>query len=59
MRSEHLPPGARVSDMFTGTELATVDDLHSFGGVELAPLHGMSLLVESHVEDLDTPGVSS
>ncbi|HEY9266485.1 MAG TPA: maltose alpha-D-glucosyltransferase, partial [Mycobacterium sp.] len=58
VRSEYLPPGARVSDMFTGTELATVDDLHSFG-VELAPLHGMSLLVESHVEDLDAPDAAS
>ena len=49
VRSEHLPPGARVSDMFTGHELAAVDDLHSFA-VELTPLHGMSLLVESQVE---------
>ena len=30
MRSEHLPAGARLTDMFTGEELGTVDDLHSF-----------------------------
>ncbi|MGE2713150.1 maltose alpha-D-glucosyltransferase [Mycolicibacterium litorale] len=45
VRSEALPPGASVSDMFTGTVLATVDDLHSFA-VEMPPHHGMSLLVE-------------
>ncbi|MGZ8802671.1 MAG: maltose alpha-D-glucosyltransferase, partial [Mycobacterium sp.] len=56
VRSEHLPPGAQVSDMFTGTELATVDDLHSFA-VELTPLHGMALLVESQVDvDAGRPG---
>ncbi len=45
VRSEHLPPGAVVSDMFSGHEIATVDDLHSFA-TEMPPLHGMSLLVE-------------
>jgi len=52
VRSEHLPPRARVSDMFSGNEIAVVDDLHSFA-VELAPLHGMSLLVEAPIEDVD------
>ncbi len=52
VRSEHLPPGAQVSDMFSGHELAVVDDLHSFA-VDMPPLHGMSLLVETPVEDLD------
>lgn len=46
VRSEHLPPGAVVSDMFSGNEIATVDDLHSFA-TEMPPLHGMSLLVEA------------
>lgn len=46
VRSEHLPPGALVSDMFSGNEIATVDDLHSFA-VEMPTLHGMSLLVEA------------
>ena len=46
VRSETLPPGGRVSDMFSGKPLATVDDLHSFA-VELPPHHGMSLLVEA------------
>ncbi len=45
VRSEHLPPGAVVSDMFSGNEIATVDDLHSFP-VDMPQLHGMSLLVE-------------
>jgi hypothetical protein len=52
VRSDKLPPGGAVSDMFTGEPLATVDDLHSFG-VELPALHGMSLLVESPVEAED------
>jgi len=46
VRSEHLPPGAVVTDMFSGHELGTVDDLHSFG-IEMVPLHGMSLLVDA------------
>jgi len=50
VRSEKLPPGGEVSDMFTGKALATVDDLHSFA-VELPAHHGMSLLVEAPVED--------
>ncbi|WP_197377228.1 maltose alpha-D-glucosyltransferase [Mycolicibacterium baixiangningiae] len=45
VRSEALPPGASVSDMFTGNVFATVDDLHSFT-VEMPPHHGMALLVE-------------
>jgi trehalose synthase len=46
VRSEELPPGGRVSDMFSGKAFATVDDLHSFT-VEMPPHHGMSLLVEA------------
>jgi trehalose synthase len=46
VRSEHLPPGATVTDMFTGEELAAVDDLHSFGLV-LAGYEGTSLLVRA------------
>ncbi len=45
VRSKELPPGASVSDMFTGEPIATVDDLHSFA-VEMPAHHGMSLLVE-------------
>ncbi len=44
VRSEHLPPGARVTDMFTGDALGTVDDLHSFGLV-LDGYQGTSLLI--------------
>ena len=51
VRSEHLPPGGSVSDMFTGKPLGTVDDLHSFA-VELPPHHGMSLLVRLPDVDL-------
>ena len=52
VRSETLPPGASVSDMFTGNVFATVDDLHSFT-VEMPPHHGMSLLVEVVPEEED------
>jgi trehalose synthase len=45
VRSQALPPGASVSDMFTGKHLATVDDLHSFA-IEMPAHHGMSLLVD-------------
>jgi trehalose synthase len=45
VRSKKLPPGARVSDMFTGEEVGVVDDLNSFA-MELPPHHGASLLVE-------------
>ena len=50
VRSETLPAGGTVSDMFTGDALATVDDLHSFT-VEMPPHHGMSLLVEAPPEE--------
>lgn len=49
VRSEKLPPGSTVSDMFTGKSIAHVDDLHSFA-VEMPAHHGMSLLVEAPVE---------
>ena len=45
VRSEELPPGGSVSDMFTGEPFATVDDLHSFA-VEMPAHHGLALLVE-------------
>ncbi|MDY6869361.1 MAG: maltose alpha-D-glucosyltransferase [Actinomycetota bacterium] len=50
VRSEALPPGAEVSDMFTGHAFATVDDLHSFT-VDMPAHHGMSLLVEVTADD--------
>ncbi|HKV20045.1 MAG TPA: maltose alpha-D-glucosyltransferase [Mycobacterium sp.] len=53
VRSKKLPPGSTVSDMFTGKEITTVDDLHSFS-VEMPPHHGMSLLVEANVEEADS-----
>ena len=53
VRSEHLPPGSHVMDMFTGKTVGTVDDLHSFA-VEMPRHHGMALLVES-VADEDDP----
>jgi trehalose synthase len=46
VRSEQLPAGARVTDMFTDEEIATVDDLHSFN-LELGPYQGTSLLVRT------------
>ncbi|MGK2880912.1 MAG: maltose alpha-D-glucosyltransferase [Mycobacterium sp.] len=50
VRSDELPPGSSVSDMFTGKPLATVDDLHSFS-VDMPAHHGMALLVEAPVDD--------
>ncbi len=44
VRSEHLPAGASVTDMFTGKALASVDDLHSFS-LDLDGYQGTSLLV--------------
>lgn len=52
VRSEKLPPGSIVSDMFTGKEFTHVDDLHSFS-VEMSAHHGMSLLVETRADDSD------
>jgi hypothetical protein len=53
VRSDKLPPGAQVSDMFTGKAVATVDDLHSFA-VEMPPHHGMSLLVQASEDHTET-----
>jgi trehalose synthase len=50
VRSKKLPPGARVSDMFTGEQVGVVDDLNSFA-IELPPHHGASLLVEQQAHD--------
>ncbi len=44
VRSEHLPPGARVTDMFNDQPVGVVDDLHGFA-VELEPHQGHALLV--------------
>lgn len=44
IRSEQIPAGARLTDMFTGEELGNVDDLHSFS-LELDGYSGRSLLV--------------
>jgi trehalose synthase len=43
VRSEHLPPGAAVIDMFTNQVIAEIDHEHSFA-VSLGPHQGMSLL---------------
>ena len=44
VRSEHLPPGGTVTDMFTGERVGTVDDLHSFA-LELERYAGTALRV--------------
>jgi len=49
VRSEHLVPGSRVTDMFTDKEVGVVDDLHAFV-VELEPHQGHSLLLEGPAE---------
>jgi hypothetical protein len=46
VRSETLPPGGQICDMFTNEPYGTVDDLRSFG-VEIEAHHGMSLLVRA------------
>jgi trehalose synthase len=49
VRSEHLIPHSRVSDMFGGWEAeTTVDELQSFH-VALPPFEGFSLLVQSPI----------
>jgi trehalose synthase len=53
VRSDELPPGGSVSDMFTGKSFATVDDLHSFA-VTMPAHHGLSLLVEAPVDVSET-----
>lgn len=50
VRSDVLPSGATVSDMFSGKVIDSVDGLHSFA-VEMPPHHGMSLLVEVSAAD--------
>jgi trehalose synthase len=45
IHSAELPPGAQVSDMFTGEVIAAVDDLRSFA-LEMEEHQGMSLLVQ-------------
>lgn len=54
VRSEHLPPGGAVSDMFNDQPLGTVDDLHSFS-VDLEPHQGHSLLVQWPVAEEPVP----
>ena len=44
IRSDVLPPGSRVIDMFDDAEVAVVDDLHSFS-LALDAYAGTSLLV--------------
>jgi hypothetical protein len=44
VRSEHLPPGSKVLDMFTDEEIAVVDDLYSFS-LALDEYEGRPLLV--------------
>ncbi|HET6550798.1 MAG TPA: maltose alpha-D-glucosyltransferase [Solirubrobacter sp.] len=45
VRSEQLPPEAQLTDMLSGEDLGTVDDLHSFS-LELGAYEGRALLVE-------------
>ncbi len=42
VRSEHLPGGAQLTDMFTGEDLGTVDDLHSFSLVDRRLLRALA-----------------
>jgi hypothetical protein len=44
VRSEHLPPGSTITDLFTDAPLGGVDDLHSFS-VSLDAYGGTALLV--------------
>jgi trehalose synthase len=49
VRSEHLPAGSRVIDMFTGDDVAQVDDLHSFS-IAIDGHDGRGLLVTPPAE---------
>ena len=51
IQSSHLPPGANVQDLFTGTAVGQVDDLHSFF-LELPAYQGTALLL---TEEGDRP----
>jgi maltose alpha-D-glucosyltransferase/alpha-amylase len=44
VRSEQLPGGAGLEDMFTGEDLGHVDDLHSFS-LQIEPYSGRALVV--------------
>ncbi|MFL5860899.1 MAG: maltose alpha-D-glucosyltransferase, partial [Solirubrobacteraceae bacterium] len=44
IRSKHLPPSAKVIDLFRAQQIAVVDDLNSFS-LELEPYHGVPLLL--------------
>jgi trehalose synthase len=56
VRSEHLPTGAEVRDMFSDNVIGEVDDLHSFS-VTMRPYEAMSLLVTPAPDPaLPTPG---
>jgi trehalose synthase len=45
IRSGELPPGSRITDMFSERAIGDVDDLHSFT-LTLRPYGGTSLLIE-------------
>lgn len=49
VRSEDLEPGSEVTDAFSGEDVGTVDDLHSFH-VQLRPYEGTALLVDPPAE---------
>jgi hypothetical protein len=59
VKSEHLPPGAAVIDMFTEQVIAEVDHDHIFA-VSLEPHQGMSLLTmtTATTSEKATPGTS-
>jgi trehalose synthase len=52
VHSEHLEPHAQVIDMFTGVEIASIDDLHTFS-LALEEYEGRSLLVRSELPPAD------
>jgi hypothetical protein len=49
IRSEHLPPTAKVLDLFRAQQLAVVDDLCSFS-LELDGYQGVPLLLPAPAE---------
>ncbi|NMR29217.1 maltose alpha-D-glucosyltransferase [Crystallibacter degradans] len=50
VRSEQLETGALVTDLFSGEEVGSVDDLHSFY-IQLEPYQGTALLVTLPAEE--------
>lgn len=50
VRSEHLAPGATVTDLFSGEDLGVVDDLNGFR-IGMSPFRATAVVLEPPAED--------